>query len=587
MPRSSLIADLRFAEAPVLVEQVRLLLGSVVSSTVPVVVLSLLMFLTLANGDNFTTLLIWFMVVVVSKLASLWVAWRCLARPIAYSAARPLAWSMVGFYAFNGLAWGSLPWLAMDNATPVGKVIILAVMAGVIGSAMAQTSAVLAVFVAFAVTTLGLVTVKLLQLNDPAYTALAGATVLYFSSLLSLARNNANAALGAIRLRFENTDLMEQLQMESAVADEARQEAETANQAKSRFLAAASHDLRQPIHTQGLLLAVLEGTALNPQQQELVESLRNASQASSEMLNTLLDFSRIEAGVITPRLQPFPLQPLLYKLEKELAPLADAKGLVYRTRETRLALYSDPSLLELIMRNLISNAIRYTDAGGVLVGARRRGEECLIEVWDTGIGIEPGQQRAVFGEFHQLGNPERDSRKGLGLGLAISQGLSRTLGHKLRLSSVPGRGSLFRLELPLSTTAAVAPQSAAASSGRVPLAARVLVIEDDEGARQSMGRLLKSWGCEVRTAEGLEEALGLLKGWRPDVLASDYRLRGQTTGVEAIDALRKRLDCVLPALLITGDTDPQRLREAEDSGVPLLHKPVASGELYEVMQRLT
>lgn len=584
MALHGIIRDLRFAEPRVLAEQVRLLLENVVSSTLTVVLLSALMTFTLSNADNVAAMYTWFATVVLSKLASYVVARRALAAPMPLPRSRRLAQAMIVFYTVNGVAWGSLPWLTMDNATPAGRVLALAVMAGVIGSAMAQTSSVLAVFLAFAGSTLSLVVVKLLLMDDPAYVAFAGATFLYFMNLMPLARNNATAALSAIRLRFENTDLMEQLRAETELSHTTRCEAERANKAKSRFLAAASHDLRQPIHAQGLFLNVLASTPLDQQQRTLVESIRKASEASGEMLSTLLDFSRIEAGVVKPHLESMRLQPLLRKLEDELAPQANAKGIIYRTRDTELMVCSDPALLELILRNFITNAIRYTERGGLLVGCRHRKRTALLEVWDTGIGIDTAQQREVFREFHQLGNPERDSRKGLGLGLAIADGLARTLDHRLSMDSLPRRGSVFRLELPLADTESLQDGAAANNPVGTKLAGvRVLVIDDDEAIREGMVHLLGDWGCECDTAESIEAALAAAHRRAPDVIISDYRLREQRTGTEAITAVRALLDRSLPALLITGDTAPERLREAEAGGVPLLHKPVAAHQLQHAL----
>lgn len=364
------------------------------------------------------------------------------------------------------------------------------------------------------------------------------------------------------------------------VAEAAQRESERANTAKSRFLAAASHDLRQPIHAQGLFLDVLSRTELTAYQHELLSCARAASEASGEMLNTLLDFSRIEAGVVKPQIQSFLVQPLFNKIENEFASQADAKGLVYRSRETHLAVQSDPVLVELILRNLVSNAIRYTERGGVLVACRRRGNLAVLEVWDTGIGIEPAHRQEVFHEFHQLGNPERDTRKGLGLGLAISDGLARTLNHCLTLVSTALRGSVFRLALPIAAAALPVKETVLARGDTGTLKARILVIDDDEAVRAAMLHLLRNWGCECEAVESIEEALAMARAHPPDVIVSDYRLREQRTGAEAIAAVRALLGNTLPALLITGDTAPERLREAQASGIPLLHKPVSPSQLY-------
>ena len=361
----------------------------------------------------------------------------------------------------------------------------------------------------------------------------------------------------------------------------AKHQAEEANLAKSKFLAAASHDLRQPIHAQGLFLNVLSRTELTAQQREVLANAMAASKASSSMLNALLDFSRIEAGVIEPKLQPFRLQPLLNKLEREFEMQADSKGIAYRSRETDLVVQSDPILVELILRNLVSNAIRYTDHGGLLVVCRKRGDQAVLEVWDTGLGIAPENQQEVFREFHQLGNPERDQRKGLGLGLAIANGLARALGQCLTLRSALHRGSVFRFALPISTAVLPMTRPAVDYLNARLLNLRVLVIDDDELVRTGMLYLLRGWGCVCEVAESIEAALALARLHTPDLVISDYRLREQHSGLEAIAALRALLGGALPALLITGDTAPDRLQEALAGGIPVLHKPVSPGELSQ------
>ncbi|MDH2919338.1 MAG: CHASE domain-containing protein [Sideroxydans sp.] len=229
----------------------------------------------------------------------------------------------------------------------------------------------------------------------------------------------------------------------------AKADAEHANLAKSKFLAAASHDLRQPIHALCLFLDVLGGTTLNTQQQKLLAQIRLASDATNNMLNTLLDFSRIEAGAVEARPHDFALQKLFVAVSNDFQSQAASKGLRYRMRNTRVNVYSDPMLLEMMLRNLVSNALRYTPRGGILLACRQRGNEVIIEVWDSGIGIAPEHQETIFHEFQQLNNPERNRDKGMGLGLAIVQGLARTLDHPLTLRSRLAQGSVFRITVPL------------------------------------------------------------------------------------------------------------------------------------------
>lgn len=387
-------------------------------------------------------------------------------------------------------------------------------------------------------------------------------------------------------------DVTERKEMELRLS-EAKRVAEEANAAKSKFLAAASHDLRQPVHALGLFLELLGRSSLNADQQGMLAAARSAAQASANMLNTLLDFSRIEAGVIVPQRRPFALQPMLTKIESELAPQADARHLIFRVRETPVTVFSDPGLVELILRNLVANAIRYTEHGGLLVGCRYRGGQVVVEVWDTGIGIPLADQQEVFREFHQLGNPERDRRKGFGLGLAICRGLANTLQHRLSLRSLSGRGSVFRLTLPVVVGSSVAVESEADAGDDLPLLLaiapipyRVLVIDDDEAVRQGTLQLLQDWGCTGWAVESLEEVQHLPREAVPDLIISDYRLREQCTGAQAIAVLREQFGPDLPAILITGDTAPERLAEARASGIPLLHKPLAPAQLQRLVAQL-
>jgi signal transduction histidine kinase/CheY-like chemotaxis protein len=576
---------LRLDEDRILVEQLKLLLSNVGRTTLSVILLTLLILWILSNDSNALALKIWVGIVWLSNLNGYRFARKHLANGIPLADARRIARTAIMLSAFDGLVWGALAWVALDPSWLTGSVMVISILTAVASGIMSTLSPVLLAFVAFVIPELLVVAAKMWMLNEPAYNALSVAAALYIAALLGQAVNGYRATRSAIELRFENFELVGQLRIETGIAESAQCKAEQANTAKSKFLAAASHDLRQPVHAQGLFLEVLSRTNLDTKQRDLVTNARAASEASSELLSALLDFSRIEAGVIQPQVQTLCLQPLLNKIENELAPLADAKNIIYRTRETSFAVRTDPMLLELILRNLMSNAIRYTDHGGVLVGCRQRGNQLVLEVWDTGIGIAAEHQREVFQEFHQLGNPERDRQKGLGLGLAIADGLARTLNHPLSLSSVLHRGSVFRLQLPIDNSVETTALAMSQSRTRL-LNARLLFVDDDVIVRNGMLHLLREWGCECEAAESIEEALLLARKNPPDVIVSDYRLRGQHTGVEAIAAVRALLGYDLPALLITGDTAPERLREAQASGIPLLHKPVTPGMLYRRLLEL-
>ncbi|CAN7596310.1 Sensor histidine kinase RcsC [compost metagenome] len=491
---------------------------------------------------------------------------------------------MTAMLTLIGALWGLVAWLYLDVRQPAVVICVLSLIAGMSAAALAVFSACLPVAIGFFLPAIVPVWITFLATGDIEYLPMFLGTPLYLCVLLVFARNYARVARHAIALQFENVELISQLREQTARAEAAQHAAEDASRAKSVFLASASHDLRQPLHAMGLFLVSLGRTGLDERQRQLVAHIEASSGAAREMLNSLLDFSKLEAGVITPRARAFRLQPLLHKLENEFAPQADARGLVYRTRDTTAMLYGDPTLVELVLRNLIANAIRYSRQGGVLVACRMRRLHAVVEVWDTGIGIPAAQHRDIFREFHQLGNPERDQRKGLGLGLAIVDGLARTMRTRVTLGSRPGRGSVFRFNMPLAWgTPEEAPRPPAPHSLD---GLRVLVIDDDAAIRTAMSELLAAWQCECRTAESEEVALALLPSFTPALILADYRLRGHRTGQEALDAIRQRLGRHVPAIIITGDTAADRLRTAHASGTALLHKPVVPQELQAAIDAL-
>ncbi|GAB3492493.1 hypothetical protein GCM10027399_11380 [Curvibacter fontanus] len=369
-----------------------------------------------------------------------------------------------------------------------------------------------------------------------------------------------------------------------------KDEAETATRAKSRFLAAASHDLRQPIHALGMFVARLAQLPHDRETRHLISNLEASVRAMQDLLDALLDISRLDADAVRVQQQPVPLAPLLEQLRGALLPVAADKGLRLRVRNSELWVQSDPTLLHRILLNLVSNALRYTGHGGVLIGCRRSrgGSHLWIEVWDTGVGIPPEHQQDIFREFYQIGNPERDRSKGLGLGLNIVDRTARLLGHGLDLCSVPGRGTRFRIEVPLAPSGDLQAMLAAVE----PLpddvrGLRILVIEDDMHSAQALRGLLDSWGCVVAVVEGLQGALTLLHGgFTPDLLLSDFRLRAGESGMQTLQQLRTTLGRPLPACLMSGDTDPELIQSCRDAGLPLLHKPVRPAKLRTLIRRL-
>lgn len=371
-----------------------------------------------------------------------------------------------------------------------------------------------------------------------------------------------------------------------------KEEAENATLAKSRFLAAASHDLRQPTHALGMFVARLSQLPADAQTRELVGKLESAVRAMQDLLDGMLDLSRLETQATPVQSRPVAVNALFESVQRHVASAAAAKGLRLRIHPTRYWVMSDALLLQRILLNLVSNAIQYTPQGTVLLTCRPtdQGRRVRIEVRDSGIGIAPEHHALIFKEFYQVGNSERDRARGMGLGLTLVERSARLLGHVLVMRSCVGQGSCFRLDLQLSPPTAVADTSMSehAMTGSLQ-GLRLLVVEDDAMAREALSGLLTSWGCVVVSARGLQSALDLLAGQGPDdlpsMILSDYRLPGGENGIQVIEALRESSGTPLAACLMSGDTDGQLINRARDAGLPLLTKPVRPAKLRNLLMR--
>ena len=383
-------------------------------------------------------------------------------------------------------------------------------------------------------------------------------------------------------IALENVRLFEALQASTRELGEA-------NRAKSRFIAAASHDLRQPLHALGLFVARLQGRVKAAERSRIVEQIDASVAAMNELFNDLLDMSKLDSGVLAPNISEFPIAQLLERTESTFSAAARKKGLSLRIVRNSAWVRSDFILLERILMNLVSNAVSYTARGKVVVGCRLRGRHLRIDVFDRGPGIPEDEHISIFREFYQLGDPRRERQGGMGLGLAIVDRLCRLLKHEIDLASALGKGSRFSVLVPSVAARAwiVDPKDSVHPTPDSIGGKLVVVIDDDPLVLDSTGGLLRSWGCQVLTAGSARVALAGLADCNqsPDLIISDYQLSDGQTGIVAIEELRKSLNLPIPAFLISGDTAPERMREARTSGYHLLHKPVRPRALRAMLSK--
>lgn len=362
-----------------------------------------------------------------------------------------------------------------------------------------------------------------------------------------------------------------------ASAHEARTAVEASEQ-KSRFLAAASHDLRQPIHAITLFVAALATEQLQGRTRYLVDRLHRSLAGLDELFNRLLDISRLDTGAIDPRIASFPLNPLLQNLDARFAQLASNKNIEFRVHlGASVRVESDPALLIEIVMNLLSNAFRYTERGGVLLATRRRGTRALIQIWDTGPGIAAENLELIFREFVQLDNPSRDRRKGLGLGLAIVRRLATALNHTVSVRSRPGRGSVFEIDLPVSNELPRLQDDGEVSTQPSDISGLlVLVVDDEIEVLLAMEALLSAWGCFALLARSIPEALSRLSACErfPDALLTDHTVGDGVTSFEIIEAVRQEVPIELRIAVISGEANPSLEKAVSAGGFTFMAKPI-------------
>ncbi|WP_027852681.1 hybrid sensor histidine kinase/response regulator [Marinobacterium litorale] len=395
-------------------------------------------------------------------------------------------------------------------------------------------------------------------------------------------------------LSVVNKELRKENTIRALMEDELRQaksDAEAANIGKTRFLAAASHDLLQPLNAARLFTSALAQQSHEPETTQLVENLDNALRAGEELITAILDISKLDAGAFEPNLSHFALDAMFQHLTAEFTAVAREKGLAFHHVNCKQVIYSDQALLRRILQNFLSNAIRYTAKGKVLLGARRRDNRLRLEVWDTGVGIPESKLSEVFEEFRRIDNPKHSEVKGLGLGLAITERIARMLGHKLNVRSWPSKGTVFSIEVPLGD-ASLAQKPKPEQRGWIRSKGlngiRVLVIDNEPKIIEGMSALLKGWSCEVMTALSSAEAQDKVNTecWEPDIILADYHLGETETGLMALNELSTLWRKPVPAVVITADRTDEVKQEIQASGAHLLTKPVKPAALRALINKL-
>ena len=505
-----------------------------------------------------------------------------------------------------GSVWGGLAFLMYTPDSLIYQWVILTSLFAVCAGGVSVMGYYLPAFYAFAIPLVTPIIFRQLLIEGTIHLVVAAICTLFLLSFLGFARRHNRLITDSFRMRYEKNDLIAELKQQSLAAEtasieaerakqeaeQAKEEAELANRAKSQFLATASHDLRQPLQAIALFSEALRERIYYPEVRSIVDNINASVEALQTLFNELLDISRLEARVVEAVPIHFRANQLLDKLRTDYTPSAREKDLRLRVVPSELVLFTDPMLLERVVRNFVSNAVRYTDEGGaVVVGCRRlRDGKIRIEVRDNGVGIAPEEQQKIFGEFYQVENPERDRRKGFGLGLAIARGIENIINCKIGLRSAPGQGSTFSIAVPRGAQAA-SPKTVATNIRKQVKNLRgafIVVLDDDHTVREAMQMLLSDWGCQVIAEATVEEAAARIRqaGRFPTLMIADYRLRGGMNGIDAIDRIRALTKQSLPAVLITGDTGAERLREVRESGITLLHKPVVVTQLSDTLSRL-
>lgn len=481
--------------------------------------------------------------------------------------------------AWSGVAWGAVGYFFLPYGDATTLQFIMVVLFGITAGAVPGLSSFAPAYFAFSIPIMTGLAYQQYSLGDDMHISASIFCIIFLIINLVFSLIIQKSLLQSISLRFKNTDLVKILRREN-------QRAVSANNAKSSFLAAASHDLRQPLHAMGFFIESLKRQLSNPAQIYLLQKIERTSNNLRGQLNDLLDISKIDAGIINPQINPLSVNDIFRELKRVLSPLAQEKKILFKTQRVSWIIESDAHMIDRILYNLVSNAIRYTDNDGkILLGCRKRGNYLRIEVHDTGIGIPEHLTDHIFAEYYQINNPERDQNRGLGLGLSIVKGMCDLLFHKIDVHSSIGKGTCFMITVPLSNRIPVRVKDTSHTFNPTMKTGNIILIDDESDALDAMSSLLENWGHTVLPFGAEKEALSYLSNHNfiPDIIITDFRLREKRTGTQAIDAINDYFKMKIAAIIITGDTAKDRMVQAQKSGHILLHKPIMPSKLRTVI----
>jgi signal transduction histidine kinase/CheY-like chemotaxis protein len=577
-------------EQRILQEQVDALLGTGLQATISTIIVTAGFAAVFYYQTRLVGVLVWAACLHASQAVRLVGNLRYLKTPAAQRAHLRAAHWYCHALSVNGVAWGVMPWLFFPKGNFALSSLVMLVMWGMSSAGIASQAPYRRAIFSFNVPMMvGLATALFWQ-ADAMHAFLAVCTLIYLYVNIKFGLQQNRLLTEALRARYEKEELAQQLAEQVHIAQRASRE-------KTLFFASASHDLRQPLHSLGLfgsaLLARLKSTPDEP----IARNLMHCVDALETSFSAMLDVSKLDAGVIQPKIVPTPVADVFRKLASTYAAHADAQGLALRFKPGNKWVHTDAQLLERLLGNLIHNALKFTEHGGVTLLARTlhsaSGPQVRVEVWDTGPGIPASELPRIFDEFYQVGNQARDRAKGMGMGLAIVQRLVDLMGLKLSVQSKRERGTVFKLVLPSAPAQAkpslASPMESASGTFRALSSLTVLVIDDEENVRISTAAALRQYGLQVKMADGLAQARAQAAqlGTGLNAIISDFRLRNNEDGIQVITTLRQQLQRSVPALLVTGDTAPERVRQAQQSGLQVLYKPVKIHVLVEALRQLT